>query len=381
MGHISFMPAEIIHNIFLRLPINLLVYNVKYVCKRWNRILSDPYYIKSWGGDRKILLPFVPVDVCYENDTTRSMVTLSSSSPFGKLEQGKVVTFVGSCNGIVLLVIQDCLSHDPLLVKTHLVLYNPFTSEKKPIRDDLHSQCNNSDNHVYGFGYGSSIPDDVKIVRFRGCEYSSSNRHTCDVFSPKRNSWTVLENFVQNANYLNNVGMFANGRLYWIANSKYNDQECKIVALDVNKMKLLYINVPCDGLLDRYRYMSSALGTIHGCLCIVAQKNTRNENYPWNQSGNRFKMWVMTKKGVKKSWSEVSPLALNLKSEFRYSPVSILDDGIVLIMVESFQELVIYDVMTHSHKVINVSASPSYFRRIHGIEYVESMVSPSSFFT
>nr|XP_043614639.1 putative F-box protein At1g12855 [Erigeron canadensis] len=286
-----------------------------------------------------------------------------------------------------------------------MVLYNPLTrATSKPIIPDLlHSHpCNKK--HVYGYGYGSSTPDDLKIVRFRGCDqYSSSSttndneRHTCDVFSTKTNSWTVLRDFVQGANWLNDVGTFANGSLYWISN-RY-DREFKIVALDVNNMLLSDIQVPNiidHGLIYNRRRrrdlwgvddshsvnLWAGLGTLNGCLCIVSHQTITTSD----AKKDGFNVWVMKEEeGVadNKSWLNVSTFYLDLKSEFGYSPISILDDGNVLILIESFQELVIYDALMKkgcwpSYKVINISASPGCFQRIHGIEYVETLVSPSS---
>nr|XP_043611792.1 uncharacterized protein LOC122583455 [Erigeron canadensis] len=307
MGDISSLPADIIHNILVRLPLNLSV-KLKYVCKRWNCLLSDPYY--GPRGDRKILLPFASsnVDVFEDSDDD-----VSVENEDDNLEE-KMVTL------------------------------DNFANPKGNVVTE-------SSKHVCGFGYGLT-PDDLKIVRFRGCKYSSystnDDPHTCDVFSPKSNSWIMLRNFVRNSNLLNDVGTFSNGSLHWIAYSSINHQDhCnKIVALDVNNMVLSDIHLPFS---HGSSYKSCSLGTLHGSLCIFAKMVT--------PGGNEFRVWVMTAgEGGEKSWLEASSLTLNLKQKLRYlyNPVIILDDGVVLILIDNeLHKLVIYDAMKHLHKVIH----------------------------
>nr|GEY28375.1 F-box domain-containing protein [Tanacetum cinerariifolium] len=261
----------------------------------------------------------------------------------------KVLTLVGTFNWIVLMVVKD--KHIMKGVyDTRMILYNPFASESKTVRDP-YSPCLKLD-HIYGFGYGAT-PDDLKIVRFRD--------HDLDVFSLKTNSWSTSKNFIPKANFRNEVGTFFNGFLYWI---DYN-KDMTILALDVNKIVIWRTQLPLWG--NDSTSTLPRLGTLRGCLCTIKERDN-----------SVFDVWVLEKQGVKKLWSKICSFSLCLEGNYlnKYQPINILDDGRILMSNDSNQ-LIIFDTSKHSYKmVINFETFQS-LRTLRGIEYTETLVSPS----
>ncbi|PWA62437.1 F-box domain-containing protein [Artemisia annua] len=301
-----------------------------------------------------ILFSVLPLHALDDNvptdDMNHSMVKLCS--PCEKIKD-KVFTLVGTFNGIVLMVM---IVKDKRLMKgvydTRMILYNPFTSESKIVRDP-YSPCFKP-NHTYGFGYGATT-DDLKIVRFRD--------HDLDVFSLKTNSWSTSKNFIPNADFRNEVGTFLNGFLYWI---DYNS-DMTILALDVNKMAIWRAQLPPYQGSDS-TYTLPRLGTLRGCLCTIKERDN-----------SVFDVWVLEKQGVKKLWSNICSFSIGLEGNYvnKFHPINILDDGRILMVNDSSGQLIIYDTSKHSYKMLNSSRTFQSLRTLRGIEYVESLVSPS----
>ncbi|XP_076939411.1 putative F-box protein At3g16210 [Bidens hawaiensis] len=136
------LPEDIIHEILIRMPTKPLV-RLKCVSKHWNRLISDPYFMKS-RSRRMIFLPSLPFHtIDNTNDMERTMIKLCS--PFSP-ESYEEMTIVGSFNGILLLVLSDYSFDD------HLILYNPFSGKFKKVPDPE----TQSGTYVYEFGYGTT---------------------------------------------------------------------------------------------------------------------------------------------------------------------------------------------------------------------------------
>ncbi|GJY43378.1 F-box domain containing protein [Tanacetum coccineum] len=314
----------ICRNILIRLPTKSL-HRFKCVSKHWNRLTNDPLLMKL-RSRRMILLPF----------------------PFSRLHalDDNVPT-----DDMVLMVM---VVKDKRIMKgvydTRMILYNPFTSESKVVRDP-YSPCLKR-NHTYGFGYGAS-PDDLKIVRFRDCDL--------DVFSLKTNSWSTSKNFIPEANFRNEVGTFLNGFLYWI---DYKE-EMTILALDVNKVVIWRTQLPLWG--SDSSCTLPRLGTLRGCLCTIKERDD-----------SIFDVWVLEKQGIKKLWSKICSFSIGLQGNYvnKYKAINILDDGRIL-MANDSNQLIIFDTSKHSYKMVSNVETFQSLRTLRGIEYTESLVSPS----
>ncbi|XP_076895276.1 putative F-box protein At4g10190 [Bidens hawaiensis] len=122
---------DVLRNILARLPGKPLQ-RLKCTSKHWNRLISDPDFMKS-RSRRMILLPFPrPLVVIDDNVPIEdSMVRVRSPLEHHHQEEGTQVCIVGTLNdnGIVLLAIYDGWS----LRRCHLILYNPLTCASKTL--------------------------------------------------------------------------------------------------------------------------------------------------------------------------------------------------------------------------------------------------------
>ncbi|XP_076902646.1 F-box/kelch-repeat protein At3g06240-like [Bidens hawaiensis] len=327
------LPEHILHEIFTRMPTKPLV-RLKCLSKHWNRLISDPYFMKS-RSRRMIFLPSLPFHtIDNTNDMARTMIKLCS--PFSR-ESYREMTILGSFNGILILVLSYSL-YD------HFILYNPFLGKFKEVPDPITQSL----TCVYGFGYGTTA-DDLKIVRLnRYC-------NTIEVFSLKAWSWSMPSNLNKDIFNINiDPGTFVNEFLYWIAG-------IKILFLDMKKMVFSEIDCPNKWMIN--------LGTYNSRLCMMCENNM-----------DKYELWVMKEHGIRKSWSMACLLKLDfgLYSHFldyeRWS--CILDDGKLLIL-KSSKQLIIYDMFEDSYKEVNTLMSFGLVGRLQAVEYVESSLSPS----
>ncbi|KAM0055456.1 putative F-box domain, galactose oxidase/kelch, beta-propeller, F-box associated interaction [Helianthus debilis subsp. tardiflorus] len=343
------LPDHVITLIFLRVPTKPL-FRFKSLSKHWNRVISDPEFIKS-RSRRMIFLPSLPFDHAIDNTGAPSMAKLTSPIIYPKLYKG--ITIVGSFNGIFFLVLKYC---KPLIIDyrwfhDHMILYNPLSGEFKalPFRpaSDSHS------TYVFGFGYGyGATTNDLKIVRLK----TDSEYH--EVFDLKTWSWSRPSELIRsNRSWGNWSATFANGFLYW--NAERREDLCPaILAFDIKNMVFSEIEYP-DGCFG--------LGTYNAWLCMLCPQV--------NMDG--FELRVMNEHG---SWSTICLFTSSFKTliyhEAALGGLCILDDG-KLLMSKSSKEFIIYDMFEDSYKEVNALTSVVRAGRLQCVEYVESLISPS----
>ncbi|GAB4844821.1 hypothetical protein Ancab_038209 [Ancistrocladus abbreviatus] len=93
---ISYLSDEIIHNILRRIPAHILLKTMRYVCRKWHTIISDPefvraHFLRSTPGLLLQGFSFVEVDSKGNVELTR----LGDPLPFPS-------RVIGSCDGLVL---------------------------------------------------------------------------------------------------------------------------------------------------------------------------------------------------------------------------------------------------------------------------------------
>lgn len=155
------------------------------------------------------------------------------------------------------------------------------------------------------------------------------------------------------------VGMFLNGFLYWIASNK-------IVALSVEEMVISYVPLPVPDTLPDYTDI--VWGTLHGCFCMITEAENIYD----------FNVWIMKEHGVENPWSKVHSfrLPLELRSIPGWQVINAMDDGRIF-MEDCSQNLVIYDTLKHSYKVLGTNFSFVTNCYSHAVEYDESLISLS----
>ncbi|GKC84387.1 putative F-box domain-containing protein [Tanacetum coccineum] len=171
------MPDEILDNILARLPGKSLLRS-RCVSKHWNRLISDPCFMKL--RSRQMILfgypwPLVVIDdnVPVE-DKAHSMLKIPS------LLEYTIVYIVGTFSGLVILVFTDMLS------RGHMILYNPLTRASKTLAV-MDPPSNRYLPYVFGFD-----TNELKVVRFEFINHPTQGRiFKCDVFHLKTSLWST----------------------------------------------------------------------------------------------------------------------------------------------------------------------------------------------
>ncbi|KAJ0657567.1 putative F-box domain-containing protein [Helianthus annuus] len=367
---------DVLRNILARLPGKPLL-RFRCASKHWNRVISDPYFMKS--RSRRMVLfpllkPFVAID---ENvpveDKTHSMVRIPYSSSEHLPELVSELTIVGTFSGIVLLAVwrPPAIPCPFRFLMCDLILYNPLTRASKVVAVmKQHSFIDRFLSYVFGFGHGET-PHDLKIVRFAYMCRTSCYRW--NVFDLKTSSWSTPQFTEPDFYFWGDAGVFLNGFLYWVT---LRQRRFNILALNVKEMGFsmikLFHGVDPEMLL---------LGSIGGCLCTI------------NKSTTGFDVWLMKQQCDENSWTKAHSFKFGLEGN-RFYPICVLGNGKILMTCSSIQ-FVIYDTSKDSYKTLNALETldhidrlskifnsrsvggSSQFKVVRSIEYVESWVSPS----
>ncbi|KAF5770568.1 putative F-box domain-containing protein [Helianthus annuus] len=362
---------DVLRSILARLPGKPLL-RFRCASKHWNRLISDPYFMKS-RSRRMVLFPLLkPLVAIDENvpveDNTHSMVRIP---PPLEPELVSELTIVGTFSGIVLLAIRrpPAIPCPYRFLMCDLILYNPLTRASKVVANmKQHSFIGHVLSDVFGFGHGEN-PHDLKIVRF---DYMLRTKcYRWDVFDLKTSSWSKPQFTEREFYFWGDAGVFLNGFLYWVTSI----QHCfNILALNVKEMGFLKIKLSHG--LDPEMLL---LGSIGGCLCTI------------NKSTTGFDVWLMKQQCDENSWMKAHSFNFGLEGN-RFYPICVLGNGKILMTCSSIQ-FVIYDTSKDSYKTLNALETldhidrmifvckgvygTSQFKFVRSIEYVESWVSPS----
>ncbi|KAM0001789.1 putative F-box domain, kelch-type beta propeller, F-box associated interaction [Helianthus debilis subsp. tardiflorus] len=248
MADALYLPKDIVHLIFLRLPRKPL-FQLKCLSKHWNRLISE--HFTKLRSRRMMFLPSLPFHAIDNTATSKDMTPLNMiqlSSPSINTGSYKEVTIVGPFNGIVLLVLEylNTIVIDPNSpYGHHMILYNPLSGEFNTVPSGGSYKSYNY--YVYGFGYGTAA-DDLKIIRLKYHRTNESN--SFEVFSLKTWSWSRPSKLTDGSCFYNSYssGIFANGFLYKNAARKPYSLLNLIVTLNIKTMEFSRIEIP-----DRYR--------------------------------------------------------------------------------------------------------------------------------
>lgn len=352
------LPHEIIVEILPRLPVKTLL-RFKSVCKSWRSLISHPKFVQTHlslasldtdytqhrlllrGNDLHHDLKSCSIfSIMYEqSDTAASLDYPFDGSP-------NWVWIVGSCNGLVCIIIQ----------KRTVFLWNPSTrkSNKLPRVEMLFDKCPVYVGDRYplsGFGYDEST-DDYKVVLIFQVEY----RNTVVVYGLRTDSWRKIED-LPHPLHVAGSGKYASGALHWTASGKSKEV---IVSLDLAKEKYGEVSQPDyeDG------YFDLTMDVLGGCLCMLC-----------TYIGVGADLWVMKEYGIGESWIKLVAIHDHAHSLYgqQFIPKCILKNGEILMAVSG--RLVQY----------NSKDGKFYYPTIHkcfptfsAYPYVESLVSPDS---
>ncbi|XP_009614765.1 F-box/kelch-repeat protein At3g23880 [Nicotiana tabacum] len=304
---IPILPAELITEILLRLPVKTLL-KFRCVSKSWLSLISSTEFVKthlSISANNKdythhrVMLSFVQPEYNLKDCSLSSLlygsVTDALDMDYPMKHPHQSVWIVGSINGTICLAIEE----------NALFLWNPSIRKFKKLPDSRPTlKCGYY--FMYGFGY-DELHDDYKVVGIF-CTFGSGGSYDVEVkiYGLKSDSWRNVDDY-QGGVLLNDSGKFVNGKLHWATTAGlgvYNGWE--IISIDLTDEKWGKVEQPCygEGRID------FVLGVLGDDLCVLC-----NYQRTWAD------VWVMKEYGVKESWTKMYSIRCpNDPGKYMFSP-------------------------------------------------------------
>ncbi|MCD7451387.1 hypothetical protein HAX54_011695 [Datura stramonium] len=292
-NRVSFLPAELITEILLRLPVKSLL-QFRCVSKSWLASISSPEFVKthlSVSANNKeyrrhrLMLRFDPpycsLQECSFSSLLNESVTEAFDLDYPMKISNKFIWIVGSVNGLICLAIED----------KQLFLWNPSIRKFKKLPDSRATMKADS-FFMYGFGY-DEIHDDYRVV----VGFRSLGFFKVEIYSLNSDSWRSIDDFPSGVLSMKS-GMLVNGKLHW-ANTAFQDLPSYnargIISIDLANGKWGKVEQPCYGEGD----FDSTLGVLGSDLSLFC-----------NYQRIHADVWVWKEYGVKESWTKMFTINL-----------------------------------------------------------------------
>ncbi|KAK4283593.1 hypothetical protein QN277_000528 [Acacia crassicarpa] len=355
-----FLPDELIEEILSRLPVKSLL-RFRCVCKRWNSLISDPYFVRKHlrlstqspnFTHHRIILSCTTAEFnfksCHVNSLFNNPSTISEDLHYPVKNKFRHDGIIGSCHGLLCFAIKA----------ESVLLWNPsirVSKKSPPLGNNWRPGCYTA----FGFGY-DHVTDDYKVVAVFCDANVYFNETKVKIYSMASNSWRKIQDFPFGVTPYQNSGKFVSGSLNWAANYSSGPTSLwVIVSLDLHSETYREVHPPE---YEKEECSTPTLGVLKGCLCM---------NYDHKKT--HFVVWLMKDYGVRESWMKlVSIPYLPNPEDFSYSvPYCISKNGKVLLMFEF--DLVLYDPKDQSFKYPRIEGGKGWF---DAEVYVETLVSP-----
>jgi F-box interacting protein len=367
------LPLDVIPEILCRLPVKLLL-QLRYVCKSWNSLISDPKFAKKQfrvsttrnlhfllytHRSGKYILTSYPIDSIFTNITSNFIQFEYSPNSFdGDYPWFNHYNFIGSCDGIL------CIADG---YKGLVILWNPSIRKFKELSL---FQKPNVITHVhmsFGFGYDSS-KDNYKVVVVLDyvmpdptiSENNWVNKIEVKVHTLGTGIWRSIQEYPFGGvpvPVMERSGKFVSGTINWLF-SKESFCKCPrfIVSFDLANESYQKILPPNFGGVDVCNL--SALGVLRDCLCVTSGDD----------------VWIMKEYGNQESWTKLFTVPYERElttSHVRAKAVYIFeDDQVLLKFIGDDLPLILYDPKSGTLKSTNFENVPEIC--------VESLISPCS---
>ncbi|KAM1154929.1 hypothetical protein EV1_025653 [Malus domestica] len=289
-------------------------------------------------------------------NTTTKVVEEEHEYPVTMRRPVEDMKIVGSCNGLVCLV----------LASEDMMIYNPST---RHVHAAPKLMTISDKDYFYGFGY-DLCKDDYKIVRATSSSKAGIFATQLDIYSLKNNTWKARAETLPFYFLFNVVGTLLNEALHWaVRRGKTTDQVAadgdderpfSIVSFDITEETYRQVPLPGDG--DK-KFSFYGLGVLGGRMSMLHSPH-----------GSDYQVWLMNEYGVKASWSIFTTIPQKMDSEYLglMSLLSILSNGEILILLHQ-RKLVIYNPADRKFRTV-------FSGDVHSSQvalYMESLVSPT----
>ncbi|KAH6805433.1 hypothetical protein C2S51_030264 [Perilla frutescens var. frutescens] len=351
------LPAEIIQDILLRLPVKSLLKS-KCVSKSWLSLISSPQFIKTHlklsaenadfanhGIIFTITDPRFRLRHCSVTSLMSKPRTVASNVDYPKKNPYRAVWVVGSCNGIICIAIDE----------KDIFLWNPSTRKTKEL-PPAGVEMRPGFYYLWGFGYSES-DDDYKVVGLF-CLYGNGGlqESIVKIYSLRANSWKRIDDFSCGVPF-DDTGKFANGKMHFASTPEMDfESRWNIVSLDLKSEGYDILEQPNYG----EACSNSTLGLLGGCLSVLCEYQSR-----------RVDLWVLKEYGVKESWTRVVSIPyLHDPGHASYlNPLLIMPNGDVLLVFKT--RLVVYSPKDNTLRRPRISNAHNF---LEADIYFESLV-------
>ncbi|KAL0414710.1 UNVERIFIED_CONTAM: F-box protein CPR1 [Sesamum radiatum] len=326
------LPQEILIEIFSWLPLKSVG---KYRClaKSWREQLSTPRFIKSHLTRKthpENLLLFVPDGIIYSSSAIKDDAIWKTLPGLDQCEWTQVV---GSCDGLVLMLLGDF----------EKFLVNPITLQMVKVPKSPLALKRKESFSMHGFGYDSSSDD------YRGV-WKRVDSSPYDHVVPPLPHWAMYEKTLC-------PGVFLNGAIHWLARSRKPGFPSVISAF--NLAQEVFVEIPAPGGVDVQMFVLHKLAVLGGCLCLIDAREK------W-----RMDVWTMKEYGLRESWTKFS---IDYEWDL-VKPLCLIGDEEV-VLVTQFHKLVVYNLREGTFRDMIVDGAPAV--AMDGCAFMGSLVSPA----
>ncbi|XP_057467685.1 F-box/kelch-repeat protein At3g23880-like [Actinidia eriantha] len=354
----SYIPEDITFEILSRVPIKSLL---RFLCvsKRWRSLVSSITAPKI-GKSNILVQSYLKSSFLTFHSIDEDGDVKHVCRPWKKRSSHKYHNLVGSCNGLLLLQIDN-----------DLFLWNPLTSFFKKVLS-----CGVLLNYEYevvwsGLCYDPSTDEYKAVMAF----YEKSLQYFVAVGNFKSQRWLKID--PPHKVFMMSSGPVVNGYPHWYASSSkqiiyFNSRICE------------FENVPMPQPKHHDGDYLCGLGALDGCLCMIRWENPRS------QEGN-IEVLLMKEYGVEISWTIMFTISnLNLRVYHDLLPLGYTKNGEVVMTVcndyagwrgrvfnpDHNSHIIVFNPDNNTHREIPIQ--PEY-HHLDAIFYEESLVTPTGY--
>ncbi|CAL5370614.1 unnamed protein product [Camellia sinensis] len=351
------LPQEIVVDILSRLPLKSVVRSMC-VCKGWRSSMEG--YTKSLTRQKVVALTHSKTGLSFQSIDQQGYIK-SVRKPWKKIGSNSSIRIDGSCNGLLLLEIDE-----------DLLLWNPLTGYSKkvlayePLRDEEYRV-------VSGLCFDSSS-NEYKVVMALSHSSPDYGGEFVVVGSFRNKTWTRVS-FSFCASDVHS-GPVLNENLHWFSSKNHSFLSShQIVFFDplIDEFREVPMPEPKDGDGD----ILLGIGVLDGCLCMA------RFDHPGNFEGN-VEVLVMKEYGMQNSWAIMFSISNSTGLFHSYDRIEPLcstknDEVLVNIFLRGKRRHNIWACNSNDNSHREIPFSVNHHCLIDAVMYEESLETPPNY--